>query len=108
MRGRVAAAPRCLPATPVSPSVYPDRELMQRHLIGAGVGHDHYEAVRVTPLHRRDLLAAASLGMGGARFQYLLGPGQVVLPGRRPDDVLGAHAPESVSGVGPHGSQDEL
>src|SRR5262249_24948427 len=79
-----------------SPPVDPGRQLAHRPLVGAGVADHHRYAILVPALDQRHAVMAARLSVGTARGEGAPGPGQVLLPCRRPDDVLDAHGSERV------------
>jgi hypothetical protein len=80
---------------------------MQRPLVGTGVADQHRYAVRVAALDQSHVFVAARLAVGTPGGEDTLGPGQVPLPHRRPDDVLDAHGPERMRRLMTHGAQDQ-
>src|SRR6516164_418347 len=91
---------------PRSPTVDPGGQLAQRALVGTGVADHHRYVIGVPPLDQAYSVMAARLAVGTPRDEDTLGPGQVLLPRRRPDDVLDTHGPERMRRMMAHRTQD--
>src|SRR5215831_20213504 len=90
-----------------SPTVDPGGQFTHRPLVGAGVADHHRYAVRVAALDQRHAAVAARLAVRTASGEGTLGPGQVLLPRRRPDNVLDTDGPERVRCLVAHRAQDQ-
>ena len=80
---------------------------MQRPLVGTGVADHHRYAVWVAALDQPHAIVAARFAVGISGGEGVLGPGQVLLPRRRPDDVLDTHGPKRMRRLAAHRAQDQ-
>src|SRR5215831_1167770 len=102
-------ADACSPETTgaCSPAVDPGGQLVQRPLVGAGVADHHRYAVRVPAFDQPHAIVAARIAVGISGGEDALGPGQVLLPRRRPYDVLDTDGPERMRRLVAHRAQDQ-